>query len=343
MPERVCLHIGVAKTGTKTLQLAMALNGNLLRQHGFVYPELPGRHHVGLALYAANESTSARLRARMGLADGDRMAEFVGEFPSRLAAAVMAADIHTAILSNEHCSSELSTVEAISRLHALLSPLAREIRVIVYLRRQDDLAISLYSASVQAGSTNEFQFSDGHFWFDYSRLLDMWAEVFGQDNLVIRIFEPAQMHRGGLLCDFSFAIGFEPHDRLQHPPDQNKSLDIHTLEFLRRFNAHAPLLVAGRPNLSRGEIDQALAAISTRDRMAPSAEAGTEFLGRYAASNAQVAGKYLNRADRALFVEQPSRGRSERIPALDVDKAVEIAAKLWEWHETRFRRHEINE
>jgi hypothetical protein len=77
--------------------------------------------------------------------------------------------------------------------------------------------------------------------------------------------------------------------------------------------------------------------------MAPSAEAGIEFLGRYAASNAQVAGKYLNRADRALFVEQPSRGRSERIPALDVDKAVEIAAKLWEWHETRFRRHEINE
>src|ERR1051325_5410046 len=168
MLERLCLHIGVAKTGTKTLQLAMALNGDLLRQHGFVYPALPGHHHIGLALYAANESTSARLRARIGLADGDRMAEFVGEFPSRLAAAVTSADIHTAILSNEHCSSELSTVEAISRLHALLSPLAREIRVIVYLRRQDDLAISLYSASVQAGPTNEFQFSDGHFWFNYS-------------------------------------------------------------------------------------------------------------------------------------------------------------------------------
>ena len=120
MLKRLCLHIGVAKTGTKTLQLAMTLNGDLLRRHGFVYPVLPGHHHVGLALYAANESTSARLRARVGLADGDRMAEFVGEFPSRLAAAVTAADIHTAILSNEHCSSELSTVEAISRLHALL-------------------------------------------------------------------------------------------------------------------------------------------------------------------------------------------------------------------------------
>jgi hypothetical protein len=101
-----------------------------------------------------------------------------------------------------------------------------------------------------------------------------------------------------------------------------------------------PLLAAERPNLSRGEIDQALAAISTRDRMAPSAEAGTEFLGRYAASNAQVAGKYLNRADRALFIEQPSRGRPERVPALDLDKAVEIAAKIWEWQEVRFRRHE---
>src|SRR5436305_5098612 len=114
MLERVCLHIGVAKTGTKTLQLAMALNGDLLRQHGFVYPVLPGDHHVGLALYAANESTSARLRARTGLADSDRMAEFVGEFPSRLAAAMTAADIHTAILSNEHCSSELSSRAGLS-------------------------------------------------------------------------------------------------------------------------------------------------------------------------------------------------------------------------------------
>jgi hypothetical protein len=77
--------------------------------------------------------------------------------------------------------------------------------------------------------------------------------------------------------------------------------------------------------------------------MAPSAEAATEFLGRYAASNAEVAGKYLNRADRALFVEQPSRDRPERVPALDVDKAVEIAAKLWLWQGVRFRRHDKNE
>ena len=111
MLERVVLHIGLAKTGTKTLQAAMTLNRDLLRRHGFVYPALPGERHAGLAVYAT---------------------------------AVAGPDIHTAILSNEYCSTGLSTIEEIARLHRLLSSLAREIRVIVYLRRQDHLAASLY-------------------------------------------------------------------------------------------------------------------------------------------------------------------------------------------------------
>ena len=48
MLERVVLHIGLAKTGTKTLQAAMTLNRDLLRRHGFVYPALPGERHAGL-------------------------------------------------------------------------------------------------------------------------------------------------------------------------------------------------------------------------------------------------------------------------------------------------------
>src|SRR5262245_3378965 len=169
MLERVVLHIGLAKTGTKTLQLAMSLNRDLLRQHGFVYPILPAaRHvgHVGLGVYAAQENANPALRAHVGVAERDRLVAFIDEFPSRLAAAVDGPDIHSAVLSNEYCSTGLSTVEEVTRLHRLLSPLAREIRVIVYLRRQDELATSLYSAQMKnGGRTGEFEFVNA-FWFD---------------------------------------------------------------------------------------------------------------------------------------------------------------------------------
>jgi hypothetical protein len=343
MLERVFLHIGVPKTGTKTLQLAMALNRDLLRRHGFVYPDLPGPRHLGFALYAAEPEAVSQMRARLGLADRERLAAFVDEFPSRLATALMVPGVHTAILSNEHCSSHLSSVAEIARLHRLLSPLARRLHPVIYLRRQDELATSFYSAAVQGGHAGEFEFTGGPSWFDYLALLDMWAEIFGRDNLVIRLFEPAQMHPDGLLADFGSAVGFEAIARWQPPPRQNESLDIHALEFLRRFNAHVPMLAEGHPSESRGDIARAMAAISSRDRLTPSAEDAAAFLDKYSASNAGVARKYLNRADGVLFTAAPRREGPERLPSLNLEQAIEIAAKLWQWQQRRLDRHDTAE
>ena len=343
MLERVVLHIGLAKTGTKTLQAAMTLNRDLLRRHGFVYPALPGERHAGLAVYATEEKADPGLRAHLGLGERDCLVRFIDEFPSGLTAAVAGPDIHTAILSNEYCSTGLSTIEEIARFHRLLSSLAREIRVIVYLRRQDHLATSLYSARMKnGGQTSEFEFAEG-FWFDYLELLDMWAEIFGRDHLVVRIFEPAQLHQDGLLADFSIAMGFEPFQELQRPPHMNMSLDVHALEFMRRFNAHVPLLAGEQLNPSRGPIVLAIADISNGDRLVPSAEAAAAFLDKYAASNAAVARKYLDRENGVLFTESPPHNRPERLPSLDIDKAIEIAAKLWQWQVRRFKQWDKNE
>src|SRR5438105_6044035 len=127
MLDRVVLHIGLAKTGTKTLQAAMTLNRDLLRRHGFVYPALPGERHAGLAVYAAEEKADPGLPAHLGLGESDRLVRFIDEFPSGLAAAVAGPDIHSAILSNEYCSTGLSTVGHIARVPRHLMPLAHDI------------------------------------------------------------------------------------------------------------------------------------------------------------------------------------------------------------------------
>jgi hypothetical protein len=99
----------------------------------------------------------------------------------------------------------------------------------------------------------------------------------GMDHLSVRTFEPRQMHDGDLLADFSFAVGFEQHKLLQRPPNQNQSLDVRSLEFLRRFNLNVPFLVDGQPNASRRPIAEAITAVSTSERLIPSAEAATAF------------------------------------------------------------------
>lgn len=344
MLKRLFLHIGVEKTGTKTLQLAMDVNRDLLQRHGFVYPTLPGPpHHRGLVLYAADELAISHMRPLAGLADRDLYAEFIEQFPSRLAAALSAPDTKTAILSNEDCSSRLTTIKEITRLYHLLSRLAQECRIIVYLRRQDELAASRYSSNIKAGHTGSLEDDEEPCWYDYLQLLDRWSAVFGPDHLTIRIFESRQMHASDLLADFSSAIGFEQHELLQRPPNQNPSLDVRSLEFLRRFNRHVPVLLDGRRNASRGPIVEAITEISTSERLIPSAKAATAFLDKFAASNAEVARKYLKRADGVLFMDRPPAERRALPPSLDVDQAVEIAAKLWQWQEERFQKRQGSE
>jgi hypothetical protein len=338
--ERIFLHVGLEKTGTTTLQAAMAVNRQLLRRYGYVFPEglssFPS-YHIGLALWAANPDAVSELRHAAGLTSREAYDAFLQSYPSQIARELARSGGHTAILSNEHCSSRLATIAEISKIHQIIAPLARRCRVIIYLRRQDELAASHYSTAVRSGATYEFNFPKEIIWFDYLKLLEMWAQVFGKENLSVRVFEPQQLKDRDLLADFFSTIGFTRYDELRRPRDQNRSFDRYVLEFLRRFNAHLSICAESGADCDRRRVEEALAAITTRECLRPNAEAATAFLSQFAASNAEVARRFLNRKDGVLFAGAPLDDQPARLPTLDVDQAVAIAVALWQWQEAKLR------
>jgi len=99
------------------------------------------------------------------------------------------------------------------------------------------------------------------------------------------------------------------------------------------LNAHLPTCSDIGISRDRGSINEALAAITTRERLRPSAEAATTFLDQFAVSNAEVARRFLNRENGVLFTSTPE----PRLPSLDVDQAVAISAALWQWQAARLR------
>jgi len=140
-----------------------------------------------------------------------------------------------------------------------------------------------------------------------------------------------------LLTDFFSAVGFTHQDELFRPENPNRSLDVHTLEFLRRLDVRLQTCANAGLNPARGDIDEALAAVTTDEYLRPSAEAASAFLSQFATSNTEVARRYLNREDGILFMNAPFEDRTARLPALDLDKAMAIAAALWQWQEARLR------
>ncbi len=110
------------------------------------------------------------------------------------------------IISSELFFGQNRSIEAI--LDAVSEHLqGHEVRVVVYLRRQDQLYSSFYNQDVKGvrqWPESAYQFYQTHqiFQQDYYSLLNVWSGAFGRKHVIIRPFESDQWVNGDIVQDF---------------------------------------------------------------------------------------------------------------------------------------------
>jgi hypothetical protein len=90
-----------------------------------------------------------------------------------------------------------------------------ELKVVVYLRRQDELYSSFFNHDVKGArqwAHNAYQFYQTHqlFQHDYDELLGIWSRAVGRENMIIRPCESAQWAGGTIVEDFCSVTGIGP-------------------------------------------------------------------------------------------------------------------------------------
>jgi hypothetical protein len=197
----IYLHIGLPKTGTSSIQSFLLDNRDNLLHKGFLYP-LAGR---------PNASSFPQIRVGHHKLAHELTQEETGILPSSVWADVQQ-EIKTLGSENVIISAEYFTLilesEKISNLKNYLSEY--ETKIVIYLRRQDDYLTSLYCEKVKMGlescTLQEF-IKQNKPYGNYYNLLQMWCQYFGQENLIIRVYEKSQF-KNGLINDFLNSIGF---------------------------------------------------------------------------------------------------------------------------------------
>ena len=110
--------------------------------------------------------------------------------------------------------------DALVALRDAIAGLGYRPRIVLYVRAQDDYAESLYTELVKHGSTTSFaEFLDGviahgivrygpggAYRFDYTKLAERFASVFGADAVIVRRYRDAGT-AGALVADFFDAVG----------------------------------------------------------------------------------------------------------------------------------------
>ena len=150
MGRSAILLIGTEKTGTTTLQHFLAANREALARRGFVYPAFCGAlNHTGLAAYALDPAKRDPIREPFG-ALPRRTSRRCGRGCAQRRRRSSDGGA-TAIFCSEHCHSRLKTAAEVEALRDFLGGFFDEVRIGVYLRRQDQVALSLYSTRLKSG------------------------------------------------------------------------------------------------------------------------------------------------------------------------------------------------
>ncbi|RZJ41201.1 MAG: hypothetical protein EON87_16640, partial [Brevundimonas sp.] len=143
------MHIGTEKTGSTAIQAWLDQADGALAEASYRYCVAAGRpNNTRLSACARDPQIIDDVRMRQGLRTPADVVAFRTTFARALAREVETHAGKTIIFSSEHCHSRLTTIEEVQALHDLLQPLFDQVQVVVYLRRQDRVATSLYSTAL---------------------------------------------------------------------------------------------------------------------------------------------------------------------------------------------------
>lgn len=198
--KTVYIHIGLEKTGTTTLQKFLTDNESVLRKKRFYYLcddtklYFEGIGHFPLAACFHVDSP-----------------KFISEEKFHSPAEVLRTlkfDINrcdgNVILSCEHLSSRLDKREYLESIRTSLPN--QNIKIICYLRRQDEMALDAYSTMVCYGRVNPITIAEvigcNSDYFDYKKICDLWASVFGHENVILREYKRSNFEGGDIRRDF---------------------------------------------------------------------------------------------------------------------------------------------
>ena len=266
------LHVGTGKTGTTSLQTFLAENNEKLKDYGWCYPDLRGDMK-----YVAGEEPYHIIQ------NGDILKSYAR--CSRLYRVLREGRLKQALVKNLKASHTILSYEGFwdewdgattADSIRYVKKLYDNVKVIVYLRRQDRFIESTWNQIIKAGGvsgdhvTQEYSEFSGYGPYgsvqefrahspyanvstEYKRKLDEISQVVGRENVIVRVFEKGQFMggRGDVISDFLQVLG-----QLGYPIDEksfvyrdreNESISDATVSFAVRFNEELHKASVRRP------------------------------------------------------------------------------------------------
>lgn len=337
-PRTVWVHVGLPKAGSTSLQTFLMANRARLAVHGVDYPATGPYHHK----VAQHVWARAMKGPRFGYwwMSADEPAHGLDAVHQALVADIDASPHRTIVLSAE----ELWHPVVPGQLARLFADSPWRLKILVYLRRQDDLLVSAYNQCVKTldprlpdretiGTLDDFiatELADSGSLFRFAPLLDAFADAVGRENVHVRVFEKTRLAGGDLIDDALATLGVPADPAFERPARLNASVPQSLVDLTQAFNARNAL--PRRRQLSFNYGLRRLPEVMPLPDYAPiPAATRRAIVAHFAEGNAYVARTFCGRPDGRLFDASPpdDDAESSRPAPPDASAIACAVARIW--------------
>ena len=317
--KTIFIHIGSPKTGSTSIQRSLSGKARLLKKHGYYYLQDSWYYSIALMKISSDDINSldkekSNYQKRIANVAANRLI---------ISSEVFLVGLNTAF-------SDVS--QMVKKLHYMVGDY--NVKIIVYLRRQDTFIESSYGESICAGNSREFKefcsISIDIYGLDWYRLLTLYAEYFGKENIIVRPYEKEQLKDGTVVTDFFSLLGI-PFESIKQEANEyvNRSYNRSSLEIARICNS----------NLSKDDRRKLQLLLQASNVKQPfedfsffSPKERRELIDYYDESNSEVARTFLEKQDGVLFLEpipENDHYMNEQLNCISIDKLAALVMNVF--------------
>ncbi len=300
------VHIGTPKTGSTAIRKFCWENREILRKYGYHFPDMRevcpeitvGRNGYFLIDVSDEGNHAGAERKNRYRAGMEIIAKLFDTYDN-----IILSDEHIYRSTHKVRKTLWKELKADGERHGF------QVKIIVYLRRQDFYVESFWKQNVKrrriVTTWDEYVSRlPKSFQLDYYEKLESIAAVLGKENVIVRRFQRGSFFAGSIYADFLHAVGLEiTGEYMISEETENPGLKGNAHEILRIIN--------GLPSLEEKDMelmrDTLLAIGEASAREYPtslfSQDECREFLARYREGNRRVAEEYLGEPGVGLFSE----------------------------------------
>lgn len=294
------IHIGTSKTGTTTIQTYCGINREQLKSKGVLFPIMPYHYdritenRNGHFLYATIYENGVRNKEKEKQVLKQELDYIVDCFK----------EYDNVLLSEE--SIWWATATRRKGLWKYLQEHSQQnnyqVKIIVYLRRQDQFMMSRYNQILKTdtgGGTQRFYeyFKDMNGKYkcvmNYRQRLDYMAKFFPKENIVVKRFDRSYFYNGDLNADFLHILGVEIDDTFAElPKDENLGISVQSGELKRVLNRLGTMTFAENQKLLQ-VLNECEELLPKREVSIMTTEHIEKFMKKFIDDNESIAVDYI--------------------------------------------------